>query len=255
MRRTALLALLGLVACASPAPPPLSVSLDQSRDLENRHLVAVRLVNEGPDPVEVVRLQLRSDAWSSVPPTVRPEVLAPGQRLAFPVAYGAADCAVEAPATVVVGYRRDGVLREARVPVPADDPLLPRLHARECDLAALARTADLALGSFARRGDVAVGELVVQRRRPGAVRVVAVDGSVILTARTPAALPAALDDGLRLPVEVAPTRCDPHALAESKRTYVFAVAVQRGDEEPLTVAVTPDDTAVLEQLVQDVCLD
>lgn len=255
MRRTALAGLLLLAACASPGPAPtLSVSLDQSRDLENRHLLAVRVTNDGAEPLDVVRLQLRSDAWSSVRPTVREERLAPGQRLAFPVAYGVADCAVEEPTRLVVGYRRDGSLHEVDVPVPASDPLLPRLHRRECDLAALARTASVELGGFVRRGDVAVGELVVRRERDGDVRVVAVDGSVILTARTATPLPAELADELRLPVEVEPSRCDPHALAESKRTYVFAIAVQAGDQPPLIVAVTPDDRSVLEQLVQDVCL-
>ena len=132
-----------LGGCAAPTAPPMTVALDQSRDLENRHRIAVRLTNDGGSPVEVVRLQLRSEAWSSVAPTVRDESLRPGQRLAFPVAYGAADCARPGPARLVVGYRADGQLHETAVPVPAEDPLLPRLHRRECDLAELARTTAL----------------------------------------------------------------------------------------------------------------
>lgn len=118
--RVLLVGLLLAAGCAAPSAPPLSVSLDQSRDLENRHLLAVGLVNEGDTPVQVVRLQLRSGAWSTVAPTVREELLAPGRRLAFPLTYGRADCRGSGPALVVVGYRRDGVLREARVRVPDD---------------------------------------------------------------------------------------------------------------------------------------
>lgn len=245
--------------CGGPAAPPLSVALDQSRDLENRHRLGVLLTNAGAEPVEVVRLQLRSPAWSQVAPTVREESLPPGRRLAFPVAYGAADCAVTGPASVVVGYRADGVLREAEVPVPEQDPLLPRLHERECALQDLERAADVGFSpGWQRRGDVALGELVVTRRRGSEpVAVSAVDGSVIFTLRATGPLPAALaQDSVRVPVEASPTRCDPHALAESKRTYDFSLAVSLGGGPPLTVTARPEpgDLPLLEQLVRDVCL-
>ena len=220
---------------AGPAGPDLSVVLEQSRDNENRHLLQVALHNDGAEPVEVVRLQLRSPAFTGVAPTVREDVLAPGRRLSFPVAYGAADCRGDGPATVVVGHRRDGVLHEAELDVPADDPLLTRLHERECRLA----------------------ELVLTRLRGATpVAVTAVDGSVILTVRPVGPLPLVLDGPeVRVPVVVNPSRCDPHALAESKRTYAFSLAVRYGDGPPLTVAARPDpaDLPLLEQLVLDVC--
>lgn len=269
--RLLLAGLLLASGCAAPAPPPLSVGLDQSRDLENRHLLAVRLVNDGGAPVQVVRLQVRGRSWTTVPPTVREEVLEPGSALAFPVAYGVADCAQDGPSTLVVGYRRDGSLHEARVRVPASDPLLPRLHARECALAALGRTASVSFSpGWTRRGDVAVGELRLDRRRGGEpVAVTAVDGSVIFTLRATGALPVSLPGALpvsqpgpaargtvRVPVEATPTRCDPHALAESKRTYDFSIAVVVGDAAPLTVTARPQpaDLPLLQQLVRDVCL-
>ncbi len=255
----ALLGLLALPACAGPSALPLTVSLDQSRDLENRHLLAARVTNDGGEPVDVVRLQVRSGAWSTVAPTVREETLAPGRRLAFPVPYGAADCRSAGAASLVVGYRRDGALQEAVVPVPAEDPLLPRLHRRECDLAALGRAADVGFApGWTRVGDTARGELRLSRRRGDTpVTVTAVDGSVILTLEALGPLPLTLEGAtVRLPVAATPTRCDPHALAESKRTYVFAIAVASGAGEPLTVAARPDpaDLPLLEQLVRDVCL-
>lgn len=242
---------------AIPAAPDLTAVLEQSRDNENRHLLQVALSNDGAEPVEVVRLQLRSPAFTDVAPTVRVDVLAPGRRLAFPIAYGAADCRGSGRATVVVGHRRNGVLHEAGLDVPADDPLLTRLHERECRLAALARTAALSFTGWTREGGTARAELVLTRLRGEApVAVAAVDGSVILTLRPGGPLPLALDGPeVRLPVVANPSRCDPHALAESKRTYAFSLAVRYGDGPPLTVIARPDpaDLPLLEQLVLDVC--
>ena len=259
-RAGAVLAALLLVGCAAPATPAdpdLTVVLEQSRDNENRHLLQIALSNDGAEPVEVVRLQLRSPAFTGVAPTVREDVLAPGRRLAFPIAYGAADCRGRGPATVVVGHRRDRVLHEAGLDVPADDPLLTRLHERECRLAALGRTAALSFTGWTRAGGTARAELVLTRLRGVApVAVAAVDGSVILTLRPGGPLPLALDGPeVRLPVVANPSRCDPHALAESKRTYAFSLAVRYGDGPPLTVIARPDpaDLPLLEQLVLDVC--
>ena len=250
--------LLLLAGCGASPEPSLSVALEQSRDNENRHLLQVALRNDGAEPVEVVRLQLRSPAFTGVAPTLREDLLAPGRRLAFPVAYGAADCRGSGPATVVVGHRRDGVLHEAELDVPADDPLLTRLHERECRLAALGRTAALSFAGWTREAGTARAELVLTRLRGRTpVAVTAVDGSVILTVRPVGPLPLVLDGPeVRLPVAVNPSRCDPHALAESKRTYAFSLAVRYGDGPPLTVVARPDpaDLPLLEQLVLDVCL-
>ena len=54
-------------------------------------------------------------------------------------------------------------------------------------------------------------------------------------------------------MEAEPTRCDPHALAESKRTFDVAIAVAADGGEPLTVAVRPADVSVPQRLVEDVC--
>ena len=249
--------LLLVTGCAAGPAPTVSVALEQSRDNENRHLLQVAVTNQGGQPVQLVRLQLRSPRFVPVAPTVREDVLAPGDRLVLPVTYGAADCRGRGPAEVVVGHRVDGVLREHDVPVPADDPLLPRLHERECRLAELARSASLSFApGWTRRGDSAAGTLVLTRLRGSTpMAVTAVDGSVIFTLQPTGPLPAVLDEQVRLPVAATPSRCDPHALAESRRTYDFTLALRFGDGPPLTVAVRPGaaDLPLLEQLVRDVC--
>ncbi len=255
-----LVGLLLLAGCAvQAAPSGLSVSLQQSRDDENRHRLQVVLEHEGPGEVEVVRLQLRGGGFVDVAPTVREDVVRPGRRLAFPVAYGAADCDRATPARVVLGHREDGVLREAVLAVPEDDPLLPRLRRRECDLEALADAAGLSFDEDAweRTGPVATGRLLVERvggRQP--VGVDALEGSVVFTLTAPG-LPVVLDDQDRLvlPVRVNASRCDFHALIESKRSYDFPATVRLGAADPLSVTVRPGDAgrALLERLLADTC--
>ena len=249
-----------LAGCAAAAAPPaLSVSLEQSRDNENRHLLQVVLENPGPDDVEVVRLQLRGGGFVDVAPTVRGDVVRPGRRIALPVAYGAADCARTTPARGVLGHRDGGVLLDAVLDVPEDDPLLPRLRRRECDLAELAAAAGLSFDedTWRRTGLSATGRLVVARgegREP--VEVASLDGTVVFTLRQQG-LPLVLtdQDRLEVPVTVTASRCDVHALVESKRSDDFQAAVRRGDGELLTVTVQPGDRgrALLEQLLADTC--
>ena len=257
------LLLLALTACgASPAASPspdLRVHLEQSRDNENRHLLQVVLDNDGAAPVEVVRLQLRAPGWVDVAPTVRADVLRPCRRLAFPVDYGAAVCGRDGPARVVVGHRTDDGLRELELTVPADDPLLPRLHRRECALRALDEAVDVGFddGAWRREGDVVSGRLVVRRRAGAApVTVDALEGTVLLTLRPDAPLPLTLTAGrAAVPVTVTASRCDVHALLESKRSFDFPYVATLDGGEPLSVTVRPDPpgVALLERLLADVC--
>ena len=249
-----------LAACAAPTPPPgLSVTLEQSRASENRHLLQAVLHNGGPGEVEAVRLQLRGGGFVDVAPTVREDVVRPGRRTAFPIAYGAADCRRATPARVVLGHRTGDGLRDAVLDVPADDPLLPRLRRRECDLAELADAAGLSFDERAwqRRGGEVTGRVVVTRgqgRVP--VEVSSLEGSVVFTLRAQG-LPVVLadEDALEAPVRVEASRCDFHALIESKRSYDFVAAVRLGDDDLLTVTVRPGGRgrALLERLLADTC--
>ena len=251
----------GLAGCAA-APPPagLDVHLEQSRDNENRHLLQVVLTNDGDEPLEVARLQLRAAGYGEVAPTVRDDVVRAGTRTAFPVQYGRADCRRGGPGStsVVVGRRTADGLVDVRLPVPDDDPLLPRLHRRECDLVRLADAVQVGFAPGWRRvGDTAEGELVL-RRDPAAppVELQTLEGTVVLTLRTPTTFPVQLDAGRTvLPVVVTVSRCDFHALIESKRSFDFPWVSSLDGGEPLTSTVRPGpaDRDLLQQLIGDVC--
>jgi hypothetical protein len=264
----AVAAALVLAGCGSldgsePAPAGLRATVEQSRDNENRGLFQLVLHNDGEVPVAVRRVQLRSPGYRVVAGTVFDDVVRPGRRIAFPVEHGAPVCAVEGPAgsVVVAGLRSDGgSTREVRLPVPDDDPVLPRLHARDCALERLGSEVDLALDpGWVRTGDVVTGSLSLTRRGGSApVRVTDVQSSILFLLRPTGPLPLELPaDGRRatLPVEVRAVRCDPHALIESKRSYTFPVFVAVGAAEPLQVPVTADDggVALIESLLVDHC--
>ena len=249
-----------LAACASPAPPDgLRVALEQSRDNENRRLLQVVLTNEGSAPVEVVRLQLRAPGFTDVAPTVREDVVRPGRRTAFPIAYGRVDCDRDGPARVVVGHRTADGLQEAVLDVPAGQSVLPRLHARDCALERLHDAVDVAFAAdWVREGDAGVGRLVLTRRAGTApVRLTGLEGSVLLTLRPTGPLPVlTAERQVEVPVRVTASRCDPHALTESKRTYDFPAYVVLGDSEPLYLTVRPGEPGrrLLEQVLLDTCL-
>lgn len=264
--RTALAALVAgalLVACDSgpaQAPPGLRAAVEQSRDNENRRLLQLVVVNDGEDVVRVRQARLDSEAYAQVPPAVFDQQVRPGSRTAFPVPYGDVRCGDEpAGASVVLGLADGGSVREVRVPVPDDASVLPRLHRRDCALAALAETVDVALtGPWERAGDAVTGRLLLTRRAGDvAVRVTDAQSSIILLLQ-PSGLPLELAPGqgtADAPVVVRAVRCDPHALIESKRTFTFPVFVALGDAEPLSLSVTADERgrAAMDEALRERC--
>ena len=268
MRRAAAsLALLGaaLAACGTApaaAPEGLRVAVEQSRDNENRGLLQLVVTNDGSTPVVVRRAALRSPGYRAAPGGVFDDVVRPGGRTAFPVPLGEADCRrTTSGSAAVVGLREGGTVREVLLPVPADDPVLPRLHGRACALEEVAAAVDLALTTSAPDGGVVRGELVLRRRSGTAeVRLTDVQSSILFLLQPAGGLPLALPPGRRraaLPVVLRAVRCDPHALLESKRSYTFPVFVALDGGEPLQVPVTADGAgrARLDEVLRDRCAE
>ena len=253
---------LALAACgvSEPAAPPpgLAATVEQSRDNENRGLLQLVVRNDGDEPVRVRRVELRSDGWERVPPSTYDQEVGPGTRTAFPAGYGAVDCGARAAGSeVLVGLQDGGRVREVRLPVPASDPVLPRLHERACALEAVRAAVDVEItGDWRRSGDEVTGELRLTRRAGDEpVRVTDVQSSIILLLQAPG-LPLALEgDASATAVVVRAVRCDPHALIESKRTFTFPVFVALGDDAPLQLSVTADAAgqAVMQEALRERC--
>jgi hypothetical protein len=246
----------------STAPPAgLTAAVQQSRDNETRHLLQAVLVNSGSAPVHVVSVQVRTPLYQPGAAKEYDDVVTPGQTTAFPVPYGDVVCGSDpAAGTSVVAVLREGSgTREVHLPVPASDPDLPRLHARDCTLDALRHAVDVGFGPWQRSGADVTGTLVLTRRAgSGEVRLTDTESSILFLLQPAGPLPLVLADGATraaLQVTVTPVRCDPHALIESKRSFTFPVFVGMGAGTPVQSSATADAAgqALMMAVLRDRC--
>ena len=182
------------------------------------------------------------------------------------VPYGEVRCAEDRPGpaadvALLDVQDADGTAHELRLQL-APDGVLDRLHLRECADQVLREVVDVRLSSqWSRDGGALTGALVLGRRSgTDPVTVVEPGGNVLFTIRpTVAATPmgrlAADAAALELPVRITATRCDVHAFADSKRSYVLPFYVALGDGEPQLVSLTADTVLQrqLDRLALDTC--
>lgn len=266
----------------------LAASIRQFREDEVAGVIQVELVRErsrtpsadaspGTDPtadlVTVTSVQLVWPGFEVVPPTRRDVKLAPGQRVDVPTPLGAAVCTTGATpsfslgtvVTVVTG--EGGVGTSVNAPLLADaQTALDNVWTKACVQQRLLDRVGVRLGPWARSdpGGVptATGTVLVERRdTTEPIAVTGVDGSVLLFVdpASPGELSRPLaPGGARLEIGVVATgagRCDGHALSDSKKTYVFQVLVEIGDDDPvgIDVAVPEPDRPLLNQVIVDTC--
>jgi hypothetical protein len=192
--------------------------------------------------------------FEPVTPTPRDATLAAGDRARLmPLPYGTAVCDDPGDAggdgDIALAAVVDG--EEVRVPVTEHpDGMLSLLHEGECAAAAVLDDVELALDGTWTLLDpyTATGQLTATQRTAGADVVVdEMLGNVIFGVTTDETSPALTVDDARptasVGVTVSAARCDPHALIEYKRTFVFVVVVAVGDDEPVRVDVRAEGAA------------
>lgn len=257
-----------LVGCAAEEPSPaprLMAEVKQYRSDIAKRTVAVTVHNDSDRGVQVDRIDLDAAGFDPDPAVdVAAEVPAGGQ-VDVRVPYGELRCAEEREGTedaaLLDVQDAGGTPHELRLEL-APDGVLDRLHLRECADQVLREDVDVSLAAtWVRDGSALTGALVLQRRSGEApVTVVEPGGNVIFTVRpvvaaTPMGRLAADAAALELPVRITATRCDVHAFADSKRSYVLPFYVALGDGEPQLVTLTAD-TALqrqLDRLALDTC--
>ncbi len=267
-----------LTGCASEQPaqggvsvPTLTGELTRYRRDEALRRVQVKLGQaDGEQAASVRSLRLTLPGYADGPVSEIGSQSRPGSVVDLPVVLGDPLCPsagapttradVPAGSTVAVATvdTADGP-REVTIDLTDPDEVGPQTWSRECSALAALDAAPIELGTtWARTGPdgalSAAGGLAVGPVAPGrAVTVLEVLGTTLFS--TTIALPVEVGAGDRvvLPLTVAPARCDPHAVGESKRGYAFGVRVAVDGGDPVLVTVEPTEAERVQ--MEDVLLE
>ena len=210
-------------------------------------------------PFTVTSVQLDSPGFAAVPARTVAATYAPGQTIDLPTPFGTVDCAagVDPVAARVTVQRSEGAVEELRVPLPGDT--MAQVHDAACAVERVLAVVGIAVEDVTEAGTTATGVVVLTRRSGDEpVEVTRLGGSVVLQPVLDDELPVTLapdQDELRLPVTFDAARCDPHALAETKKPFAFPLAVTVGDGESVPVDLPIDDAQKLqlEEFLGRVC--
>lgn len=252
----------GATPVAAAVPLPASVTVQQDRIDAVRGTIEVELTPLDR-AYDLTALQLDDPRFERVPATPRRTTV--DRLLHLSIDLGDAICPVADDAGATVRLWLPGDPEPVAVPVDVDgDAVLAGIHAAECSRRTVLETVDVRFGdAWASSGHAAARGVVVVTRLRGqdAIVLEGMEGTVIF-ALTPfgdddGAL-AELDRGgsrVEVEVEVSAARCDPHALVESKKTYLFPTWIRVGDAEPVFLTVQPEGRARadLERLLEVGC--
>jgi hypothetical protein len=243
-----------------PAVPGIEAeAVRQRTDEAIGDQVQVRITATGDEPFTVTSVALASPGFAQVAPREATTEFAPGRVIDLPVKFGEPRCevAAEPAAAALTVVRPDGSVEDLLVPLSAE--ILTRIHEEECAVLAVLQVVDVQVVDLADEDDALTGALRLTRGEGDEpVSVARVSGSVILDV-TAEELPTEMagnDDELSTPVVFTSATCDPHALAETKKPYVFPLEVTVGDGDPVVMDLPVHDElrARLAALVDRVCL-
>jgi hypothetical protein len=236
----------------------LTATVQRSTLFETRRSLRLTVRSDREADRVIRAVQLESPLFEPVEPGDRDTRVPPaGRRVVMALPFGTARCDRRSGSgdtgqedTAVLLADADG--QAVRVPIeqrPSD--LLGELHGTECAAAAVLADVDLRLGDTWRPSGPRTleGQLELSQRRNDAMAMVqAVEGNVIFTVSGDAASPNALavsseHPSASAPITITASRCDPHALIEYKRTFIFTASIQVGGDEPARVDIKAEGAA------------
>jgi hypothetical protein len=236
----------------------ITATLQRSTLFETRRSLRLTVRSNRGEEREIGAIQLESPLFEPVEPEARDARLPPaGRRVVMPLPFGTVRCdhrnasgdTGKEHAAVLLADIDGQAVREPIEQRPSD--LLVDLHEAECAAAAVLADVDLRLGDTWRPTDPRTlqGELQFSQRRDGAEATVqGVEGNVIFTVSGDAASPHTLAvsndrPSASAPISITASRCDPHALIEYKRTFIFTASIQMDSAEPARVDIKAEGAA------------
>ncbi|PWW22556.1 hypothetical protein JD79_01713 [Geodermatophilus normandii] len=221
--------------------------------------VQVRVTATGTEPFTVTSVAVDSPGFAPLPDRAVTAAFASGRTIDLPAPYGDAVCdrAAEPATARLTVVRPDGRTEALRVPLAAE--VLGRIHEERCAVRAVLAVADVTVGDLSADGDAVTGTLTLTRAgdddRP--VTVTRLQGNVLYDVVADG-LPRTLEAGestLEVGLEFTMTRCDPHALAETKQPHLFLLGLQvaADDEVPADLPLDQAQRDELAALVDRAC--
>ena len=245
---------------ATTASANLHVSLERPRYLVLRRMLEFILRNDGDVPVTVDTLQLDSPFFTTVEAAVDRVVVPPHDRVDVAVDYGEAVC----PAPSDAHGARLGIngAPPRRLTLEDADAAIGLVHDEECNRMAVAAAADIEFGTdWEEVSDRVVRTSLVMRRRDSSERIVLEElhgGVIWAMAPTGPAKEGVItllpgEDEGSAGIEFKILRCDPHGMAESKKTYRYPIWVAVGDIPGVYVEIEPtgDGRALMERMLSE----
>lgn len=236
-------------ACSTVSIPQehvdLQASASRSRDDDNvGGQFQTRLTNIGTTDITIDSVALDSPGFDPVAASVREVTLGPGNRIDIPTQYGPVRCdRAPTPASVTVQIG-GGVTTSVPLATPYD--VLDTISAQECTATEVQRSVEIALNPLPDNGsDSLSAQLTIRRLSTvDAIRLDDIRGSVLygLTAALPQTMTAE-DMSLVVPVTITAATCAAHAIADSKKPFVFPVFLAFGDGDAVYSRIPmPTDT-------------
>jgi hypothetical protein len=235
---------------------PLTATLQRSTLFETHRSLRLTVTNDGDQDLEIAAVQLSSPLFEPVAPQVRDVPVPASDRVAIPLPFGTPHCedATDEPPELIARLAGEDV-RVAIEEIPSG--VLSELHDEECAAAAVLASVDLHLGDTWQRTEARTieGEVELAQRSSGVTATLdELRGNVIFAVGTAGPAVEVADDTPTAAGAVAITaaRCDPHALIEYKRTFIFTayVAVDGGEPTRVDFEAEGDARSALEELLR-----
>nr|WP_314144922.1 hypothetical protein [uncultured Rhodococcus sp.] len=215
----------------------------------------ITIANTAERPIAVHTIAFASPGFTPVAPTVREIELKKGGRIDIPTPYGAARCdSTVGPLAARLSVTREGE-PEQDVEVSLEQPydIIDRIHSEECTaeqvLSKVSMTLSLSSPPLVPTDPLSASLLVSRESFDGPIRVDELRGSVLydLTGALPRTLQSD-SDSLAIPLTITTASCEAHAIADSKKPFVFPIYLAFGDEKPVYARI-PVPTETQKQLV------
>ena len=258
--------------------PGLTGILEQYREDEILNLMQVKATNRSSSSVDILDLRLDWPGITGNEPLSRGVLLPPGQRFDIPINAGRAVCSdppgadERPPPGRVLALGRasidGGAPVQIAIPIVDSGKILPKFFPLSCRDQRVQWAAKVSFGTTwtnttTKDGAPAVRGSVEMRRNHSTepITLVQLNGSVLLnlvdlSPSEPVAVLEAGRDALSIPILVKQSgRCEPHELAESKKTFLIVLGVAIGDEPPIgdEVAFDIPTRVLLGKMINESC--